>query len=329
MIGKWLFGCAGLTLGMVGVGGMTRLTESGLSITEWKPVTGALPPLSRTAWEDEFARYRESPEFARLRTASFSLDDFKRIYYWEWGHRFMGRVLGLAFVGPWLYFVARGQLRGRLAWQTAAVAALGGAQGAIGWWMVRSGLDKDKGGMVSHHRLTVHLGSALVIYSSLIWLGLNVVTQGKALAATAAPSRALLFLPVPLVFGTALTGAQVAGLDAGLVYGHTLIIPADERERDYSARKQWHHRVMGVTTTLSMWALYAVCRKQALLPPRTMRFAGALAIMATVQAALGITTLWTLVKKEWASAHQIGSVLLLTAALHFSHDIRRILRRRV
>lgn len=128
----------------------------------------------------------------------------------------MGRFIGLAFGIPWIYFVAKGQLRGPLMWQTAGVLCLGGAQGAVGWWMVKSGLQNE--GMVSHHRLTVHLGSALVIYSSLIWLGLNVVTKGKALqsvSATKLPPRGLLYVPVPLVFGTALTGAQVAGLDAG------------------------------------------------------------------------------------------------------------------
>lgn len=271
----------------------------------------------------QFDKYRASPEWGRLRENGMDLDGFKSIYWWEWGHRFMGRVLGVAFGVPWIYLVARGRLRGPLAWQTGAVLALGGAQGAIGWWMVRSGLE-DKG-MVSHHRLTIHLGSALVIYSSLIWLGLNVITKSRApLVAGAKPSALLLYAPVPIVFATAMTGAQVAGLDAGLIYNDTVVIPASEREHDYSARKQWHHRVAGVLTWASMCGIYAVCRAQRVLPARTMRFAGALALVATLQAGLGITTLVTLVQKEWASAHQIGSVLLLTAALHFSHDIRRI-----
>ena len=128
----------------------------------------------------------------------------------------MGRLIGVAFGVPWLYFVAKGQLRGPLMWQTGGLLALGGVQGAIGWWMVKSGLENE--GVVSHHRLTIHLGSALVIYSSLIWLGLNVVTKGKSLETIVpnkAPSRLLLYVPGPLVFATALTGAQVAGLDAG------------------------------------------------------------------------------------------------------------------
>lgn len=125
----WLFGCAGLTVGMVSVGGYTRLTESGLSITEWKPVTGALPPLSSSEWAAEFERYRASPEYRQLRDASsFGEADFRRIYLWEWSHRALARLLGVAYALPWLYFVARGRIRGTLLLQTSALFALGGAQ---------------------------------------------------------------------------------------------------------------------------------------------------------------------------------------------------------
>jgi cytochrome c oxidase assembly protein subunit 15 len=135
----WLLSVAALVALMVVVGGLTRLTESGLSITEWKPVTGAIPPLSAEVWEEEFDKYRQIPQY-QLVNKGMSLDEFKTIYWWEWGHRFLGRLIGLAFFVPFVWFLATGRLRGQLAWTCAGLFILGGLQGALGWYMVASGL---------------------------------------------------------------------------------------------------------------------------------------------------------------------------------------------
>jgi cytochrome c oxidase assembly protein subunit 15 len=334
----WLYGNAGLTLAMIGVGGLTRLTESGLSITEWKPVTGSLPPLSRAAWEEELEKYRASPEYRRLRDpATFGMREFRRIYLWEWGHRALGRLIGLTYGLPWLYFVARGRIRGKLLLQTGALLCLGGAQGAVGWWMVKSGLEESLDHpRVNHVRLAVHLGSALTIYSSLMWLGMNATAASKPVAAVAS-SLLPRAIPVLLaassvgaaaVFATAITGALVAGRDAGLIYNRTLVIPAEERARDHDARLQWRHRVAAVSTACGLLAIGLLGRRMP-LPSKSRRLLTGLVMMTLVQTTLGVATLWSFVKVAVGSMHQLGSVLLLTASLHVVHDLRRLARFRV
>lgn len=311
--------------------------------------------MSHTAWEQEFERYKAFPEFKRLRDAkTFSMDEFKRIYYWEWGHRFLGRAIGVVYGVPWLYFVATGRIRGPLLWQSGALLALGGAQGAVGWWMVKSGLQEDLDHpRVDHRRLATHLGCALVIYSGLMWLGLNETTKDKIISIPTSSSvasstsaanvvssssssippyvrrfRWLSLAALTAVFGTALTGAYVAGRDAGLVHSHTIIIPREDREKDYDARLQWRHRVTAVGVTTSLLVL-SVAAHRFPLPARTLRFAKGMALVAVAQASLGVATLWTLVDTAVAAAHQFGSVMLLTVTLHFAHDFSRLVRKRV
>lgn len=333
MIKIWLYGNAGLTLAMVSVGGLTRLTESGLSITEWRPLAGAVPPLSRASWEEEFDRYKASPEYRQLRDpSSFDLSSFQRIYAWEWGHRALGRLIGLTYGIPFLYWAARGRLRGPLLFQTGALLLLGGMQGAIGWWMVRSGLDDSlQHPRVNEYRLATHLGSALVIFSSLMWLGLNQSTSSRPPLPGRLPPwfRLVGGGTVAAVFVTAISGALVAGRDAGLIYNDTLVIPASEREHDLDARVQWRHRLVATSTAVGLIGAAVAARRigGSSLSRRTVRICYGLAGMTLVQTTLGVATLWSLVKTEVAALHQTGSVLLLTAALHFAHDIGRIVRR--
>ncbi len=313
----WLYGNAGLTLGMIAVGGLTRLTESGLSITEWRPLTGAVPPLSDSDWQHEFDRYKSSPEFRKLRDeSSFGMSDFRRIYLWEWGHRFLGRVIGLTFGLPWLYFVLRGRIRGKLLLQTGALLALGGAQGAVGWWMVKSGLEDGlEHPRVNHVRLATHLGSALVIYSGLFWLGMNASAAARPVAAAAGvvAGASPLLIAVGIgglaVFATQITGALVAGRDAGLIYNRTVIISSEERARDLDARLQWNHRVAAVTTAAFLIGTAVIGRRLA-LPVKSRRLLGAMGGVVLAQTALGVATLWSLVEIPIAAAHQIGSVLV-------------------
>jgi cytochrome c oxidase assembly protein subunit 15 len=210
----WLLCVAALVFVMLVVGGITRLTESGLSITEWKPVTGAVPPLSEAQWMDVFHKYQQIPEYKEI-NRGMSLSAFKFIFFWEWSHRLLGRLIGVAFALPLLWFAVRRAIPAGYGWRLVALLALGGLQGAIGWWMVASGLVNRTD--VSHYRLAVHLLTALFIIAGLVWTALDL----RALAADpdARPARltgfaalVALILAVQLLFG-----AFTAGLDAGYV----------------------------------------------------------------------------------------------------------------
>merc|ERR1712000_533648 len=239
-VAYWLLGSAASVFGIVVFGGLTRLTESGLSITEWRPVTGSLPPMSQEDWESEFAKYRASPEF-KLLNPHMTLSEFKKIYYMEWTHRLWGRFIGMAFVLPAVYFVARRQVSRPMAVRLLGIAGLIGFQGFIGWGMVKSGLKDDlfspgSHPRVSQYRLTAHLGAAFVCYLAMLWNGLDILRTNKVIrTASAAPEKAASILAALrnpalkpfkrsvgllalLVFVTAMSGGLVAGLDAGLIY---------------------------------------------------------------------------------------------------------------
>ena len=214
-IANWLLGVALLVFAMVVVGGITRLTESGLSITEWKPVSGAIPPLSQADWEHAFNLYKATPEYRQINgPAGMDLAAFKFIYFWEWVHRFLGRLVGLAFALPFAWFAIRRAIPRGYGWRLAALLALGASQGALGWYMVQSGLSARTD--VSHFRLSAHLLTALFILAGLTWTALDLrrLGRGEKQPARLAPVAlaAALILLVQL-----LLGAWVAGLDAGYV----------------------------------------------------------------------------------------------------------------
>jgi len=211
-IAAWLLAVAGLVFTMVVVGGITRLTESGLSITEWKPITGALPPLSEAAWQSEFEKYRQIPEY-QLINKGMSLDDFKFIYFWEWFHRLLGRLIGLAFALPLAWFALRRAIPAGYTPRLLALLALGGLQGAIGWWMVTSGLSERTD--VSHIRLAVHLLTALFILAGLLWTALDLLSLARNPSARPARLTGLSISVGIVLFIQLLFGAWVAGLNAG------------------------------------------------------------------------------------------------------------------
>ncbi|KAL6892767.1 cytochrome oxidase assembly domain-containing protein [Trichoderma longibrachiatum] len=258
----WLLGSAASCFGIVVFGGLTRLTESGLSITEWRPVTGSLPPMSAADWESEFEKYRASPEF-KLLNPHMTLDEFKKIYFMEWTHRLWGRFIGLSFVLPSLYFVARRRVSPRMALNLLGISSLIGFQGFIGWWMVKSGLKDDlfapgSHPRVSQYRLTTHLATAFVCYSWMLLSGLTILRTRRLLADPVAASAAIKAIRNPalnafrrsvlgvtgLVFLTAMSGGLVAGLDAGLIYnefpkmGLGLTPPKSELWDKFYARKE-------------------------------------------------------------------------------------------
>ncbi|OTA05868.1 cytochrome c oxidase assembly protein [Trichoderma parareesei] len=258
----WLLGSAASCFGIVVFGGLTRLTESGLSITEWRPVTGSLPPMSSADWESEFEKYRASPEF-KLLNPHMTLDEFKKIYFMEWTHRLWGRFIGLSFVLPSLYFVARRRVSPRMALNLLGISSLIGFQGFIGWWMVKSGLKDDlfapgSHPRVSQYRLTTHLATAFVCYSWMLLSGLTILRTRRLLADPVAASATIKAIRNPalnafrrsvlgvtgLVFLTAMSGGLVAGLDAGLIYnefpkmGLGLTPPKSELWDKFYSRKE-------------------------------------------------------------------------------------------
>lgn len=242
LVGLWLVGTSSLVFGIVVLGGLTRLTESGLSITEWKPVTGAIPPRTQAEWEEEFAKYQQSPEFKQL-NLHLTLDEFKFIFFMEWAHRLWGRAIGAVFILPACYFWFRGRMAPRHGRQVLAMLVLLGLQGFIGWWMVQLGLDQAQlderrlAPTVLQYRLTLHLGTAFALYCGMLWTGGEILREAKWRAQAAAgqveavrttfsqllstkvvPLRRLGTVLLAVVFVTALTGGMVAGLDAGLMY---------------------------------------------------------------------------------------------------------------
>ncbi|KAI0169248.1 COX15-CtaA-domain-containing protein [Hypoxylon sp. FL1284] len=366
-VAYWLIGSAASVFGIVVFGGLTRLTESGLSITEWKPVTGSLPPLTQEHWEAEFEKYRASPEF-KLLNSHMDVDEFKKIYYMEWTHRLWGRVIGLSFVLPAAYFVARRRVSPRLAAHLAGISALVGFQGFIGWWMVKSGLKDDlfapgSHPRVSQYRLAAHLATAFVCYSWMLLAGLGVLRTRRMLADPAAALKLAAALKSPavapfrrsvsalavLVFATVLSGALVAGLDAGLIYnefpmmGLGLTPPRSELWDRFYARRddasdlwwrnmlenpslvQLDHRILATSTFCAVLALFAYSRSgrvAAALPKSAKKGMMGVVHLVSLQVALGITTLIYMVPVSVAALHQAGSLALLTGVLVLGHRLR-------
>jgi cytochrome c oxidase assembly protein subunit 15 len=341
----WLLVCCAMIFLMVVIGGVTRLTWSGLSITEWQPVTGAVPPLSAADWQAEFAKYQQTAQY-KLLNAGMSLADFKTIFLWEYVHRLWGRLIGFVYALPFLYFLARGRIPRRLAGPLAGIFALGAAQGALGWWMVESGLaDRIE---VSQYRLTAHLVLALVIYAATLWTALGLLRPQPSQAptrATALPSSARgeglgsgLRLGTDIVLGlvslTIAAGGFVAGLNAGLIYntfplmggrllpaGYAQLQPFIRNWFENAAAVQFDHRVLAMTTVGSVIVLWLAGWRAAL--PSSAKWAlHALLAVALLQLTLGVSTLLLVVPTPLAAAHQAGAMLLLTTALVLRHKLR-------
>jgi cytochrome c oxidase assembly protein subunit 15 len=323
----WLYLIAALVILMVVVGGATRLTDSGLSIVEWRPVTGTLPPLSEADWLSEFEKYKTSSEYA-LVNKGMSLGEFKRIYWWEWGHRFLGRAIGVVFLLPLLFFLWRGWVEPKLKWRLWLVFGLGGLQGAIGWWMVASGLVGRED--VAQERLAVHLTVACLILVAIVWTARSIAPARAATGSVDGSSRRLFATAVALlilVIVQIALGGLVAGLKAGLVYDtwpliDGALVPASERLLfldpawrnfvDNHLTVQFTHR-MGAYLLLALAAVHAVdCARHGAGPPRTGAIV--LAVAIALQAAIGVLTLLWHVPLALALAHQLVAIVVLVLA---------------
>ena len=313
-VAAWLFFCAAFVFAIVVVGGITRLTRSGLSIVEWQPLVGAIPPLSEAAWLELFGKYRQTPEFRQV-NFDMTLEGFKRIFWWEYAHRLLGRLVGIVFLLPLLYFWLKRKLDNPLGWKLLGIFLLGGAQGALGWYMVTSGLVEDP--KVSHLRLTAHLGLALAIFGALLWLALQVLSPRVDFGTLEAA------LPFA-VLAMALSGGMVAGLRAGYAYNTFPLMNGHLIPPEILVLEPWWrnfvYNMAGVQLVHRgfFWLLL-------LLVPvvwwRWRGFAAANLLLAAfaAQAALGIATLLAGAPLGLAAVHQAGAVLVLAASIWSAH----------
>ena len=315
----WLRTVAALVFAMVIVGGATRLTGSGLSITEWKPLLGALPPLSHADWEAAFAKYREIPQFS-VANRDMTLAGFQFIFWWEWAHRFLGRFIGAAFLLPFLVFLATGRIRRSEVPTFAGLFLLGGLQGAVGWWMVASGLvDRID---VAPYRLAIHLTLACLIFVALVW-------TAERLDATNIDRRPraswLATLLIPAVLIQIFLGALVAGNDAGLVYNTWPSMNGDFVPPDVlTLQPVWrnffeNHATVQFVHRLGAYAVFVLALTEAIGAWRGGRAdigtAMIVALIAIAQAGIGIATLLLIVPMPLALLHQAGAIVLLTAVV--------------
>jgi cytochrome c oxidase assembly protein subunit 15 len=331
----WLFGVAVLVFLMVSVGGVTRLTGSGLSITEWRPIVGILPPLSQADWLDAFAKYQQIPQYRHV-NKGMSLEAFKTIFWWEWIHRFLGRLVAAAFLLPCLYFLATRQISRPLMGRLAAIFALGGLQGLVGWYMVSSGLAERT--EVSPFRLALHLGLAILIFGALVWVALG-VEAGRERSAAARPSQ--LGIAAAIVMGVFLQivlGALVAGLKAGASYNTWPLIDGRLIPEGLGAMEPWYlnlfenaltvqftHRLVAYGLVLSaLWQAWSV--RRAARDPLIRLSAAWLAGAALAQASVGIATLLARVPLTLALVHQAGAVVLFGLALWHLDTVLRARR---
>jgi heme a synthase len=332
-VAVWLLACCALLFMMIVIGGITRLTRSGLSIVEWQPIIGALPPLNEAQWLATFEKYKLTPEFKQV-NFDMSLEAFKGIFWWEYLHRLLGRLIGVAFLLPYLWFLLRKRLDRSMAWKLGLVFALGAAQGAMGWFMVKSGLVDDP--RVSHYRLTAHLGLAFAIFAAMLWLALDVLrTRVAPVAGTLRTFGRVALALVLVVFLMVLTGGLVAGIRAGYAYntfplmnGHFvppeifLIEPWYLNFFNNMATVQFDHRLIAWVLMVLVPILWLASRRLQ-VPARARRAADVLAVALAVQVTLGITTLLMRVPVNFGTAHQGGAVIVFAAALWFAHELRR------
>ena len=348
-VGKWMLGTAGMVVGMIHVGGLTRLTGSGLSMTTWHPL-GSKPPMTTQEWETEFSRYKMYPEWEQRK--AMTLNDFKYIYAWEYGHRMLGRCVGLVFVIPWAYFSIRGLVPAGYQPRMVGLLCMGGGQGLVGWWMVKSGLGEDRRGdqkeiRVKPYRLATHLSMAFATYAALLWTGWDILNlqnthlwkegmqnMTKEALRHATRLRAGAFAITGVTAITIVSGALVAGNDAGRAYNtypkmndewipHDIVAlsPWTQNLTENTATVQFNHRVLGTATAIGALTLAAV-GKGSLVTPQARNGLLAVGLAATAQMTLGIVTLLNYVPISLAAAHQLGAAVVMTSGLYLCHSLR-------
>jgi cytochrome c oxidase assembly protein subunit 15 len=327
----WLLVCCALLFAMVVVGGVTRLTHSGLSITEWQPIVGTWPALSDDDWRIAFEKYRATPEYLQI-NRGMNLDAFKQIFWWEYSHRLLGRAIGAAFLLPYLWFLARRSIPRGYALPLFVIFLLGGLQGALGWYMVASGLIDDP--RVSPLRLTAHLGLAVAIFGAMLWVALSLLRRPHT-SPTADGLRRFAYAVCVLVFLMILAGGLVAGTRAGFAYNTFPLMSGHWAPPGLFALEPWYlnfvsnvatvqfdHRMFAWLLVLLTPLLWWRARTAPSASLHARLAADLLLGMLALQFALGVATLLLVVPLPLAAAHQAGAVLLFAAALNFAHALR-------
>ncbi|MDT9598245.1 COX15/CtaA family protein [Sphingosinicella rhizophila] len=325
-LAAWLFFVAALVLAMIVVGGITRLTESGLSIVHWEPIKGAIPPLNQEQWQQAFDAYRQSPQY-QLVNSGMSLAEFKNIFFWEYVHRLLGRIIGLAFALPLLWFAVRRRIPAGFGWKLIILLALGGLQGVIGWWMVASGLVERP--EVSHIRLAVHLLTALLIFGSLIWVGLDLRRLGRIAEARPARMPTLAIWILSLLALQYLFGAYTAGLEAGYAFSSwpkmgdqwfpaetPMLTPMLRNFVDNPIVVQFVHRWLAWIVAAAAFLLARAAWRQG-----DRKIATAVVAAVLIQILLGIFTLLSGVDLWIAVAHQGMAAVLLGSIIAAAHRL--------
>jgi cytochrome c oxidase assembly protein subunit 15 len=333
-IAAWLVACCLLVFAMIVVGGVTRLTHSGLSITEWQPIVGTLPPLSEADWQVAFDKYKATPEYRDV-NRGMTLEAFKGIFWWEYFHRLLGRLIGVAFLVPFAWFALRRRIPAGFGWPLAGIFVLGGLQGAMGWYMVASGLVDDP--RVSQFRLTAHLGLAFVILGAMEWVALSLLFPKRAALTdpAARSARRWAFGVAALVFAMVLTGGFVAGIRAGFAYntfplmnGRWIppeILMLEPAWRNFfwnMATVQFDHRVGAWLLAFTVPVLWWKLRRAPQIPASAEKGGGTLLAVLAIQVGLGIATLINVVPLALAALHQAGAVVVFAVALRVAHALR-------
>jgi heme a synthase len=326
LVAAWLFVVAAMIAVMIILGGATRLTGSGLSIMEWAPLMGTLPPLSDVEWQRLFALYQKIPQYDLI-NQGFGLAGFKRIFWLEWTHRLWGRLIGCVFLLPLLWLWATARISRSLLPRLALLFVLGGLQGAVGWFMVASGFQADAT-TVSPYRLVLHLTLALALYAAIVWTGLSTLRPVRPAPAVSAAFRGLAIAAVVMVSLTIVAGGFVAGLHAGLTYntfplmdgrlvpdGYAALQPFLRNLTENIPAVQFDHRVLATLTLIVVSALVIVGIRNGL----PLAIIACLAAVVVAQYLLGVSTLLLVVPVPLATAHQFGAVLLLTTVLVAVH----------
>jgi len=327
-IALWLLACCALIFAMVVLGGVTRLTRSGLSIVEWDPIVGAIPPLSEAQWDDAFSKYKRTPEYRKVNYGML-LREFKGIFYVEWAHRLLGRLIGVVFFVPFAYFLIRRRILRELVPKLVTMFILGALQGAMGWYMVKSGLVDDP--HVSPYRLTAHLAFAVVIYAYILWTALGLLQPRAQPPPALARIRRFAATVATLIFVMILSGGLVAGNKAGFAFntfplmngrffpeGMYAMQPWWVNLFENLATVQFNHRMIAYALCLVIPVFWLTVRRYSLTRP-ARRAAHWLLGWLAVQVTLGVTTLLYVVPIPLAAAHQAGALLLFSLALYSLH----------
>ncbi len=333
-IATWLLICCVMVFAMIVVGGVTRLTDSGLSIVEWQPIVGTMPPITQEDWDVLLEKYRSSPQYQKI-NKGMSVDEFKNIFWWEYFHRLLGRLIGIVFFVPFVYFLVKKSIDRSLGIKLTGIFILGGLQGFMGWYMVMSGLVNDP--HVSQYRLTAHLGLAFVIFAAMFWVALGLLTPQSEHSRPSEKIQSLRrfsYSLTSLIFIMILSGGFVAGIRAGLAYNTFPLMNGYLIPPDLFILEPWYRNFFDNITTVQFdhrliaWLLAFLVplfwfkAHKAELSGTTRLACNLFLLMLVVQISLGITTLLQVVPIHLAASHQGGAVLLFAASLWVSHRFR-------